>query len=102
MDRSKKLAVLVPVFNGGSNLISTVRSCAQAGLAQDAYELIVVDNHSTDDALSKLMSADVAGVPLHVFRNSVNIGRIANWNRAVDHALDLGFPHITFLFSGDQ
>lgn len=102
MDRSNKLAVLMPVFNGGSHLLSTVRSCAQAGLAENTYELIVVDNCSTDDAISKLPPMDDAGAPVHVFRNPANIGRIANWNRAIDHALDLGFQYITFLFVGDH
>ncbi len=102
MHRSEKLAVLVPVFNGGGKLLPTVASCAAAGLGRDTYELIVVDNCSTDDAISRLAASDDAGAPVHVFRNQENVGRIANWNRAVDYALELGFRYITFLFVGDQ
>jgi hypothetical protein len=48
--QSQKLAVLMPVFNGGQSLLSSLNSCAQAGLPGTQYEIIIVDNCSTDGA----------------------------------------------------
>src|SRR4051812_38608962 len=101
MGKLDPLAVLVPVFNGGANLLRSISSCASAGLRGDEYEIIVVDNCSTDDAVDRLPQFDAAGARIHVFRNESNIGRVANWNRAMELALELGFRQITFLFAGD-
>ena len=101
MDRASKLAVLVPVFNGGANLRRSIESCRNGGLHCDEYEILVVDNCSTDNAVNELAEADRAGAPLHIFRNETNIGRVENWNRAVELAVELGFQHISFLFAGD-
>ena len=101
MTSSDKLAVLMPVYNGGENLARSVASCATAGLNQDEYELIVVDNCSEDGAAAALPPFDANGAPIHVFENAANIGRVGNWNRAVEIAIERGFTYITFLFAGD-
>ncbi len=96
MSTADKLAVLVPVFNGGRNLAASLRSCAASGLHPDQYEIIVVDNGSTDDAVSKLPAVNPGGAPVRVFSNGSNIGRVQNWNRALEIAADLGFRWVTF------
>lgn len=96
-----KLAVLVPVFNGGELLRETVLSCAQAGLEPEQYEIIVVDNCSGDGVPGRLPSHDPNGATVQVHRNPSNIGRIGNWNRSVAIAMQQGFRYITFLFVGD-
>lgn len=101
MPASDKLAVLIPVYNGGDTLRQTVASCAAAGLNPDEYEIIVVDNASTDDAVARLPFRDGAGASINIFQNESNIGRVPNWNRAIELAADLGFRYITFLFAGD-
>jgi hypothetical protein len=101
MPDNSRLAVLMPVFNGGDNLLRSVNSCAASGLMSDDYEIIVIDNCSTDGAVDKLPSLDENGALVRVFRNSSNIGRVGNWNRAIDTALELGFQYVTFLFAGD-
>lgn len=96
-----KLAVLVPVFNGGVLLEESIRSCAGSGLDPQRYEILVVDNCSTDGAVDRLSTTNPDGVPIGVYRNSRNLGRIGNWNRAVEIAETKGFSWATFLFVGD-
>lgn len=102
MSGTDKLAVLMPVYQGGSNLLHSAESCARASFGGDDYEIIVVDNCSTDQAVESLPGCDAKGAPIRVFRNAVNIGRVANWNRSVEIALELGFSYVTFLFAGDS
>ena len=97
-----KLAVLMPVFNGGELFRSSLESCASSGLDASQYEIIVVDNCSTDGCTDGLPRQDNAGASIRVYRNAANLGRVGNWNRAVEIAEALGFRWITFLFAGDQ
>jgi glycosyltransferase involved in cell wall biosynthesis len=96
-----KLAVLMPVFNGGALLEESIRSCAESGLDPQRYEILLVDNCSTDGAVDRLAAAKPGAVPVRIFRNSGNLGRIGNWNRAVEIAEEEGFAWATFLFVGD-
>ncbi len=91
----------MPVYNGGVHLAESVWSCARAGLDASQYEILVVDNCSTDGAPNRLPTFDQNGAAIQVHRNSRNIGRVANWNRCVDIAVAQGFQYATFLFAGD-
>jgi glycosyltransferase involved in cell wall biosynthesis len=96
-----KLAVLIPVYNGGQLLRESVESCSVSGLSPDSYEIIVVDNCSTDGAVDLLPKETANGATIQVHRNSSNLGRIGNWNRAVEIAEEQGFSWVAFLFVGD-
>jgi glycosyltransferase involved in cell wall biosynthesis len=97
----KKLAVLIPVYNAGERLRRSVDSCAASGLSAKDYSLIVVDNCSTDGSIEALPCRDAQGVPIEVHHNESNLGRAANWNRALEIAERQGFRYVTFLFAGD-
>ena len=97
----KELAILFPSFNGGARLRNSVESCAEVGLPPDKYALIVVDNCSTDGSIEALPRVDRNNVPVCVYRNERNLGRAANWNRALEIAERHGFRFATFLFAGD-
>lgn len=99
---SGKLAVLIPVYNGGGLLLESVHSCAAAGLHPDRYEILVVDNCSTDAAVDRLPTKGADGAGIRLFRNSSNLGRVGNWNRAVEIAREEGFTYAAFLFVGDR
>jgi glycosyltransferase involved in cell wall biosynthesis len=99
---AEKLAVLVPVYNGGEQLELTLSSCAGAGLAPEQYEIIVVDNCSTDGSVSRIPARDSRGAAVQVHRNASNLGRVGNWNRSVEIAMAQDFRYITFLFVGDS
>jgi glycosyltransferase involved in cell wall biosynthesis len=97
-----KLAVLIPVYNGGKLLHQTVASCARSGLHPDSYEILVVDDGSTDGAAEILPTCDPAGALIWVYRNASSLGRMANLNRCVALAEAEGFAYFTFLLVGDS
>jgi len=97
-----RLAILVPAFNGGELLLQTVLSCARAGLDAARYELLVVDNCSDDGSINALPSQLPDGAAVQVHRNEANLGRVGNWNRALQIASEQGFAYAVFLFVGDE
>jgi hypothetical protein len=95
-----RLAVVIPVRNGGELLHRSVLSCGQSALTGADAEILVFDNCSDDGAPGTLPAA--AGcLPVRVFRNPRDLGRVGNWNRGVEAAAELGFEYVTFLFAGD-
>ncbi len=99
--REGRIAILIPTFNGGALLAETVASVARAGLPAGSYEIVVSDNASTDGSVACLAARDAQGAPITVHRNPANLGRVANWNRAVAHAEEMGFSYALFLMVGD-
>jgi glycosyltransferase involved in cell wall biosynthesis len=97
-----KLAVLIPVYNGGRLLHQTVASCARSGLHPDSYEILVVDDGSTDGAAETLPTCDPAGALVWVYRNPSTLGRMANLHRCITLAEAEGFEYFTFLLAGDS
>jgi glycosyltransferase involved in cell wall biosynthesis len=96
-----RIAILVPSFNSGALLADTVASPARANLPKDSYAILVSDNASTDGSAEVLGQRDASGAPIIVSRNGSNLGRVANWNRAVEMAEQHGFSHALFLMAGD-
>src|SRR5436309_2181552 len=90
------VAILIPTFEGGALLHRTVSSCFNVGLDRSRFEVIVVDNASTDGSVKQL-SRDVT-----VCENPNNVGRVGNWNRALEIAEEGGFTYAAFLFVGDE
>lgn len=96
-----KLAVVIPVRNGGELLVSSVLSCGTASLTGDEAELLVLDNCSEDGAVDCLPGAVGRSLPVRVIHNERDLGRVGNWNRGVEAARERGFTFVTFLFAGD-
>ena len=71
----KNLAVLIPVYNGGSLLKETVESCAQAGLDPATYEIIVVDNCSTDGTRELYPEVAALSDKIRIFMHKKNLGK---------------------------
>lgn len=97
----RELAVLIPAYNGGARLRESVESCARASLDPERYSIFVIDNCSSDGSVDKLPTLDANGVPVRIYRNERNLGRVGNWNRGLEIAGQEGFPFVTFLFVGD-
>jgi glycosyltransferase involved in cell wall biosynthesis len=77
-----KVSAIMTAFNAGRFVRSAVESVLGQTLAD--FELLVVDDASTDDTLAVLES--MTDSRLQVFRNVDNVGPFASANFALDHA----------------
>ena len=94
----KKLTIAVPTFNGGKNLQKAIRSCKNIKLATEDYEILIIDNCSTDDSISNLNELKDQFGNLVLIKNQKNVGRIQNWNVCINNAKG---KFLIFLFSND-
>ena len=97
----KDLAIIVPVRDGGDLLLRSVLSCGGVETKGIRMEVLVLDNCSGDNAIDRLPAVLPNGIPVRVFRNERDLGRVGNWNRGVSTARSLDFQFATFLFAGD-
>ena len=75
---SMKIQIFIPTFNRAAKLkraISSVLAQTWAGL-----EVVVLDNHSTDDTEKMVTSLMAADARISYIRRESNIGMIANFN----------------------
>ncbi len=76
------ISVCIPVFNGETFIAQTIQSVLKQTCPD--YELLIVDNHSTDDTLKIIHSFQDARI--RVVENDANIGFEGNWNKCLDLA----------------
>ncbi len=93
-----KLTIAIPTFNGGRNLERAIRSCKNIQLSSEDYEILVVDNCSTDESISNVNKLKNEFKNLVLIKNSKNVGRIENWNVCLDNASG---KFLIFVFSND-
>ena len=79
-----KLTIAIPSFNGGKNLERAIRSCKNIQLPIKDYEILVIDNCSTDDSVSIVKQLKNEFENLILIENQENVGRIENWNVSID------------------
>ena len=89
---------LVSVCVPSHNYAAFLRPCIDSVLAQTLsdFELVVVDDASTDDSVDLIRSEHDRR--LRFFRNPVNVGAIATWNRCLELAQG---EHVSFLCADD-
>lgn len=81
---NKLVSILIPVYNRENLIEETVQSALNQTYKN--FEIIVVDNQSTDNTweiLQKLASQDER---IKIFQNETNIGPVRNWKRCIDKA----------------
>ena len=93
------VSVLLPVFNGGKDLLSAVKSITDQTYSN--WELIVIDDGSTDGALEQIVKLDHPQI--RIVRNKKNEGLATVLNQAIHLAQgqyiarmdadDLSYPH---------
>ena len=93
-----KLTIAIPTFNGGKNLERAINSCKNIQLPSDDYEILVVDNCSTDESISNVKELRKQISNLILIQNQENVGRIENWNVCIDRSTG---KFLIFLFSND-
>lgn len=86
--------IIIPAFNSAAYLESTLASALRQTLT---VPVLVVDNCSTDSTPDLVSRYD--GVEL--VQNERNLGRIGNWNRCVELALERSPEFFKILFAGD-
>ena len=93
-----KLTIAIPSFNGGKNLVRAIRSCKNIQLSTKDYEILVIDNCSTDDSIITVKQLKNKFKNLVLVENQENVGRIQNWNLSIDNS---NGKFLIFLFSND-
>jgi glycosyltransferase involved in cell wall biosynthesis len=79
-----KLTIAIPTYNGGGNFSSLFESIENLGLKRDEFEILIVDNCSDDNTESIVMELMQVYTNLRYYKNTHNIGRIENWNKAIE------------------
>jgi len=78
------VTVIVPMFNEGENIRSTLESLLALDYPHDKLEITVVDDCSTDDSYQHALAiARKSGGRMRVVRNRVNLGKRRSINAAV-------------------
>jgi glycosyltransferase involved in cell wall biosynthesis len=80
------LTIGIPTYNSGSQLNEVLTSVNLLGLDQSEYEILIVDNCSTDNTEEVVALAAEHFKNMRYIRNVTNIGRIPNWNEVISMA----------------
>jgi len=94
-----RLTIAIPNYNGGENLKRAIISCQNIRIPIQEYEIIVVDNCSTDNSRDIVNELKNEFSNLVFLQNKENVGRIQNWNVCIEKAKG---KFLIFLFSNDE
>lgn len=78
------VSILIPVFNRAELISETIESALSQTYSD--YEIVVVDNKSTDGTWDIIKDYAQSYSRIKAFRNDSNIGPVKNWKRCVDEA----------------
>jgi len=96
MSNKPKVSVLIPTFNYAHFLHETITSVLNQTFAD--YELIIVDNHSTDDT-DKVVAKHLHDARVSYYKNEKNLGISGNLNACLRYAKG---EYIKFLCADDK
>lgn len=94
---ANKVSILIPVFNREVLL----DECIQSAINQthNNFEVIVVDNASTDNTWAVCEQWATKDKRVRIFRNEENLGPVRNWLRCIEEAKG---EYCKVLFSDDK
>ena len=98
VDIMRKLSIVIPNYNGGENLKRSIESCKTIQIPEDNYEVLIVDNKSTDNSIDIVNEMKKKFTNIRLIQNEKNIGRIPNWNISIEKA---DSDYLIFLFAND-
>lgn len=75
-----QLTVAIPSYNSEKTIMHCIESCRNLKLNENEFEILVVDNCSTDNSLKIIEKLKNKFKNLKLIKNDKNIGRIQNWN----------------------
>ena len=84
MSEDLQISAIVPVRNGASTLPPLLSGLQAQTLGRDRYEVIVVDNASTDQ--TQAVIASYGDARIRAFRNEHNLGLFGNFSRCLELA----------------
>ena len=93
-----KLSIVIPNYNGGENLKRSIESSKTIQITEDNYEILVVDNKSTDNSVNIVNEMKEKFTNIRLIENEKNLGRIQNWNMSIEKA---NGDYLIFLFAND-
>ena len=93
-----RLTIAIPNYNGGKNLQRAIESCKKIKIPLEDYEILIVDNCSTDNSIDIINELNDEFSNLVLIKNKENVGRIQNWNVCLKNAKG---KFLIFLFSND-
>jgi glycosyltransferase involved in cell wall biosynthesis len=94
-----KLTIAIAAYNNQENISRCIDSLKNVKINPKKFEILVIDNCSTDETLKILEKKRVNFPNIRLIKNEKNIGRIENWNECLKHAKG---EFITFLFTNDE
>lgn len=80
------LTIGVPTYKGAFNFEELFSSIHNLGLEDHEFEILVVDNASTDNTMELLESLKKQYSNLRFYQNQQNIGRTENWDKVIELA----------------
>ena len=90
--------VAVTTFNAEKNLGETLESCIKQSVLTEVW---IIDNLSSDNTIAIANDYASKYQNVKVFVNERNLGRVGNWNRAIDLFVDSDFDYLKIIFPGD-
>lgn len=81
-DHHPKVSILIPVYNTEAFIAETIESVLNQTF--NDWELIIVDDCSIDRTFSICQRYAANDKRIRLYRNSKNLGMMANWNYGVD------------------
>jgi glycosyltransferase involved in cell wall biosynthesis len=96
VDRNKLVSICIPTFNDSSVVADALNSALQQTYAP--FEILVLDNHSSDDTWSVVTSIAAGDRRVRCIRNPENLGMAANFSACIAQARG---EHVLILCSDD-
>ena len=97
LNKTPLVTIMIPVYNR-ENLIEETLECA-LNQEFDNYEVVVVDNKSTDKTFEILKGYTEKYENLRIFQNEENLGPVRNWKVGIEKSRG---KYLKILWSDDQ
>ena len=90
------VSICIPTYNGSKYINETITSALNQ--SYNNIEIIITDDHSTDDTLSICQDYATKDARIKVFKNEKNLGLVGNWCESLEKASS---NWVKFLFQDD-
>lgn len=80
------VSILLPVFNEGAHVMTTIRSIVDCDWPADRLQVIAIDDCSGDDSYQYLLEAEARWPQVQASRNAQNSGKHVTLARALEKA----------------